>query len=159
PPWARVTLRIINNDAARVAALLAGDVQVMDNVPPDAIARVRGNPNLALAQTLSNRLIYLHIDSFRDQTPFVTDRAGAPLSVNPRRCAGGRRALSLATTRQAIVGRLLAGAAVPGGGLLPDGFFGASPRLRPPPYAPDQARRLLAEAGYPNGFGLTIHGP
>jgi len=61
--WARVTLRIINNDAARVAALLAGDVQVMDNVPPDAIARVRGNANLALAQTLSNRLIYLHIDS------------------------------------------------------------------------------------------------
>jgi peptide/nickel transport system substrate-binding protein len=159
PQWNRVTLRITNNDAARVAALLAGDVQVMDNVAPDAIARVRGNANLQLAQTLSNRLIYLHIDSFRDQTPFATDRLGAPLPTNPLKDVRVRRALSLAINRQAIVGRLLDGAAVPAGGLLPEGFFGSSPRLRPPPFDPDQARRLLAEAGYPNGFGLTIHGP
>ena len=43
--------------------------------------------------------------------------------------------------------------------LLADGFFGSSKRLKPEPYDPEGARRLLAEAGYPNGFAVTIHGP
>jgi len=159
PHWQRVTFKQISNDAARVAALLAGDIQLIENVPPDSIPRVRSNQNLALAQTLSNRLIYLHLDTFRDQSPFVTDRAGAVLPNNPLKDVRVRRAISMAINRQAIVSRLLDGAAVPAGGLLPDGFFGSNPRLTPMPFNQEQARRLLAEAGYPNGFGLTIHGP
>jgi peptide/nickel transport system substrate-binding protein len=65
----------------------------------------------------------------------------------------------MAINRQAIVSRLLDGVAIPAGGLIPDEFFGANPRLQPMPFNQEQARRLLAEAGYPNGFGLTIHGP
>jgi peptide/nickel transport system substrate-binding protein len=159
PHWARVTLKLITNDAARVAALLAGDVQFIENVPPDAIAHVRANANLDISQTVSNRLVYLHLDSFRDQSPFTTDRAGAVLPNNPLRDVRVRRALSMAINRQAIVSRLLEGVAVPAGGLIPDEFFGANPRLQPMPFNQEQARRLLAEAGYPNGFGLTIHGP
>jgi hypothetical protein len=45
------------------------------------------------------------------------------------------------------------------GGLLAEGFFGVSPNTKPDAYDPDAARKLLAEAGYPNGFALTIHGP
>ncbi len=157
--WQRVTLRQISNDAARVAALLAGDIQAIENVPPDAIPRLRGNDNIAMAQTVSNRLVYLHLDTHRDQSPFATDRAGAVLPNNPLKDVRVRRALSMAINRQAIVSRLLDGVAIPAGGLLPDEFFGANPRLTPMPYNPEQARRLLAEAGYPNGFGLTIHGP
>src|SRR5205085_5433191 len=77
PHWGRVTLRQISNDAARAAALLAGDIQAIENVPPDAIPRLRGDANIAMSQVVSNRIIYLHLDTFRDQSPFATDRAGA----------------------------------------------------------------------------------
>ena len=45
------------------------------------------------------------------------------------------------------------------GQLLPEGMFGTTPRLKVEPYDPEGARKLLAEAGYPNGFGLTVHSP
>ena len=48
---------------------------------------------------------------------------------------------------------------VPAGQLLPEGFFGVSPNLKPEKYDPEGAKRLLAEAGVPDGFQLTIHGP
>jgi len=50
-------------------------------------------------------------------------------------------------------------AAAPAGQLLPDGYFGTSQRLSPEPFDPEGARRLLAEAGYSDGFGITLHGP
>src|SRR5262249_41212107 len=131
--WQRVTLKLITNDAARVAALLAGDIQFIENVPPDAIPRVRSNPNLGMAQAVSNRLVYLHLDTFRDQSPFTTDRAGAVLPNNPLRDVRVRRALSMAINRQAIVSRLLDGVAIPAGGLVPDELFGAVPRAPPTP--------------------------
>jgi peptide/nickel transport system substrate-binding protein len=138
--WQRVNFRLIVND-------------------PDSLARIRASQNLVLAQTASNRLIYLHVDSSRDQSPFVTDRAGAVLPNNPLKDVRVRRALSMAINRPAIVSRLFEGAAVPAGGFMPEGFFGSSPRLQPIAFDQEGARRLLAEAGYPNGFGLTIHGP
>jgi peptide/nickel transport system substrate-binding protein len=51
------------------------------------------------------------------------------------------------------------GVALPAGQLLPEGFFGVSPTLKPETYDPEGAKKLLAQAGYPNGFGLTLHGP
>src|SRR5262249_47468128 len=51
------------------------------------------------------------------------------------------------------------GLAIPAGQFLPEGFFGFSPVLKPEAYDPEGAKKLLAEAGYPDGFGLTLHGP
>ena len=49
--------------------------------------------------------------------------------------------------------------AMPAGQLLADSFFGTSKKLKPDKYDPQGAKKLLAEAGYPNGFGLTLHAP
>ncbi len=159
PHWARVALKLITNDSSRVAALLAGDVQMIEAVPTSDVARLKKTPSVNLVRIVSNRLIYLHVDTFRDQSPFATDKAGALLPNNPLKDVRVRKALSKAINRPAIVERLMESEAIPAGGLLPDGFFGVSPKLKPETFDPEGARKLLTEAGYPNGFGLTIHGP
>jgi peptide/nickel transport system substrate-binding protein len=159
PAWDKVTLRALNNDSARVAALLAGDVQMIENVPTPDMTRVKGNKDLAVSQVVGNRVIYLHIDTARDKSPFVTDKAGKPMDKNPLKDLKVRQAMSKAINRQAIVDKLMEGLAVPAGQLLPDGFFGTSPKLKPEKFDLEGAKKLLAEAGYKDGFGLTIHSP
>jgi peptide/nickel transport system substrate-binding protein len=158
-PWEKVVVKPVSSPPSRLAALLAGDVDVIDFVPTADIANLEENDKVALAQTVSNRLIYLHIDSNRDQSPFVTDKDGKPMTQNPLRDPRVRKALSKAINRDAIVERVMEGVAIPAGQLLPDGFFAVSPNLRPEPYDPEGAKKLLAEAGVADGFGLTIHGP
>jgi peptide/nickel transport system substrate-binding protein len=159
PAWDKVTLRLLTNEASRVAALLAGDVQMIEIIPTQDMAKIKANKDLTVSSVVGNRVIYLHIDTARDQSPFVTDKAGKALDKNPLRDLRVRRAISLAINRQAIVERLMEGEAVPAGQLLPETFFGTSKNLKPDPYDPERAKKLLAEAGYPDGFGLTIHGP
>ena len=77
---------------------------------------------------------------------------------NPFRDARVRRAISKAIDRNAIVERVMEGSAVPASQMLPEGFFGYSPKLSADAYDPEGARKLLAEAGHPDGFQLTIHG-
>jgi peptide/nickel transport system substrate-binding protein len=78
---------------------------------------------------------------------------------NPLKDLRVRQAISKAIHRDAIVDRVMEGIAVKAGQLLPDGFFGVSPNLEPEAYDPEGAKQLLADAGLPNGFKLTIHGP
>jgi peptide/nickel transport system substrate-binding protein len=159
PAWQRATLKLITNNSARVAALLAGDVQMIEQVPSTDYARLKTNANVAISQVVGNRVIYLHVDSFRDQSPFATDKAGAVLPNNPLKDMRVRKALSKAINRQGIVDRIMEGVAIPAGGVLAEGFFGVSPKLKPEAFDPEGARKLFTEAGYSNGFGLTIHGP
>jgi len=158
-PWDRVTFRIITSDPTRVASLLAGEVRAIENVPTNDLAKLTGNKDLAIYRTVSVRLMYLHLDTARDKTPFATDKAGKPLEKNPLRDLRVRRAMSKAINRQALVERVMEGAAVTSGQLMPENFFGFTPTLKPEPYDPEGARKLLAEAGYPDGFGLTLHAP
>jgi len=158
-PWDKVTFKFIKSEPARVAALLAGDVDAIDNVPTVDIERLKKDPRVTLSSGISNRIIYLHMDQFRDVSPFVTDKDGNPLKSNPLKDARVRKALSLMINREAIVERVMEGVAIPAGQLLPEGFFGVSPNLKPDPYDPAKAKKLLAEAGYPDGFALTAHGP
>ncbi len=159
PAWDKVTLRIITADPARVAALLAGDVRAIENVPTADIARVAKSSDLTLYRTVSHRVMYLHLDSNRDRSPFVTDKAGKPLDKNPLKDVRVRRAISKAINRQALVERVMEGAAVATGQLMPEGMFGYTSALKTEPYDVEGAKKLLAEAGYPDGFGLTLHAP
>jgi peptide/nickel transport system substrate-binding protein len=158
-PWEKVQFRLIPSDPARVAALIAGDVQAIENVPTADLAKLKTNSAVSLFRSISHRVMYLHLDTNRDRTPFAYDRAGKPLEKNPLKDLRVRRAISKAINRQAIAERVMEGAAVPTGQLMPEGFFGHTPALKVEPYDPEGAKRLLAEAGYPDGFGLTLHGP
>jgi peptide/nickel transport system substrate-binding protein len=158
-PWEKVTLRILPQDAPRVAALLSGDVQIIENVPTADVGKLRGNKQLTMYKAISDRLIYLHLDSARDASPFVTDKAGAPMAKNPLRDPKVRKALSKMINRPAIVERVMEGEAVMAGQLVPDFLFGATKNLAVEKFDVEGAKKLLAEAGYPDGFGLTIHTP
>jgi peptide/nickel transport system substrate-binding protein len=160
PAFAKVRFRMISNSAARVAALLAGDVSMIEGVPTADIEKLAKDPRITIASAVSNRIIYLHLDSARERnSPFVTDLAGKPLEANPLRDARVRKAISKMIDRDAIVSRIMEGQAKAAGQLLPETFFGTSKRLKPEKYDPEGAKKLLAEAGYPNGFGITLHTP
>lgn len=150
----KVTIKPIKSDPTRVAALLAGDVDFIDQVPTADIERLKGDANINLSQGVSNRIIYLHMDQFREKTPFVTGT-----EKNPLLDVRVRKAISKAINREAIVERVMEGVAIPAGQLLPSTFFGVSKNLKPEPYDVKGAKKLLEEAGYPKGFGLTLHGP
>jgi ABC-type transport system substrate-binding protein len=158
-PWEHVTLRIITSDPTRVASLLSREVGAIEQVPTADLARISKQPDLSVYRIVSHRIMYLHVDSNRDVSPFVTDKAGKPLPKNPLKDVRVRRAISKAINRQALVDRVMEGAARPSGQLMPEGMFGWSPTLKPDAYDPDGAKKLLAEAGYPDGFSLTLHGP
>ena len=160
PAFAKVRYKMITNSAARVAALLAGDVQMIEAVPTADIEQLKKDARVSLASIVSNRIIYLHMDSAREKnSPFVTDKAGKPLEANPFRDPRVRKAISKLVDRDAIVSRIMEGQAQPAGQLLPDHFFGTSKRLKPEKYDPEGAKKLLAEAGFPDGFGVTLHTP
>jgi peptide/nickel transport system substrate-binding protein len=158
PQWQRVIFRGIKSDPSRVAALLAGDVDLIDEVPAIDMARLKKDPKLTIAQTISNRIIYLHLDHFRDDSPFVKAKDGGAIK-NPLRDRRVRTAISKMIDRDAIVSRVMEGQAVKAGQLLPEGFFGVSKKLQPVAYDPSGAKKLLAEAGVPSGFRMTIHSP
>ena len=159
-PWSRVSYRFIGNDSARTAALLAGDVDLIDQVPTSDLARLRRDNRVTLAEVQGVRVIYLVPDRSRDSNvPFVTDNAGQPLPKNPFNDLRVRRALSLAINREALCRQVMEGTAAPTGQWLPPGTYSYNPEVKPDPFNPDQAKALLAEAGYPQGFKLTLHGP
>lgn len=160
PAWENVRFKMIPSAPARVAALLAGDVQLIEAVPTADIANLKKDKRVALSSAVSNRIIYLHMDSDREKnSPFVTTGDGKPMEANPLRDPRVRKAISKMIDRDAIIARIMEGQGVAAGQLLPETFFGTSKTLKPEKYDPEGAKKLLAEAGYPNGFGITLHAP
>jgi peptide/nickel transport system substrate-binding protein len=158
PMWTVVTFKPIKSGPSRVAALLAGDVDLIEQTPTVDLERLKKEPGVALSDGISNRVIYLHLDHARDDSPFVKAKDGSAIK-NPLKDLRVRRAISKAINRDLIVERVMEGVAIKAGQLLPEGFFGVSKNLEPEAYDPEGAKKLLAEAGFPDGFKLTIHGP
>ena len=159
PAWDKVTLRVIPADPSRTASLLSGELDAIEHVPSADINNLNKNNALRVLQTTSWRTILLHLDQYRAQPPGVTDLNGKPLAANPFMDQRVRRALSKAINRSAIAERVMEGLAVPAANIVSPGVFGYNSALKAEPYDPEGAKRLLAEAGYPNGFRVTLAGP
>ena len=148
PAWEHVSYRFIPNDASRTAALLAGDVDFIDFVPTTDLANLRKDAKVKLWEELGLRLIFLGLDQSRDgPSPFVSGPGGEKLDKNPLKDRRVRQALSVAINRQAIVDRVMEGAAVPAGQYLPPGVYSHVADLKAPPYDPEQ-REEAARGGW-----------
>ena len=158
PEFDSATIKFLGNPAARSAALLSGSVDAIEQIPPSDISAFQSRNDIALYSAVSTRVIYIAMDQGRDESPFVTDADGKPMTVNPLKDRRVRLALSKMINRQGIVERVLLGAGEPTGQMVPDGMGGHDPSLKPMPFDPEGAKKLLAEAGYPRGFGITVHG-
>ena len=159
PAWSEVTLRILHADTSRIAALLAGDVDVIENIPTADLTRLKTNANLRLEQKVSWRTLFLHMDQYRDQPPHLSDKSGKPLAKNPFMDARVRLAVSKAINRPALVERVMEGFAIAAGNLVSPPVFGHVDALKAEIYEPEAAKKLLAEAGYPDGFAITLYAP
>jgi peptide/nickel transport system substrate-binding protein len=157
PEFDTVTVKFLSNPAARSAALLSGAVDVIEQIPPSDIDVFKNRPGVTLYDAVSTRVVYVGMDQGRDESPFITDKDGKPMTVNPLKDRRVRLALSKLINRQAIVERVLSGAGEQTGQLVPDGMGGYDPSLKPVALDLAGAKQLLTEAGYPDGFGLTLH--
>lgn len=157
PAFSTVTLRFIDSPATRLAALLAGDVQAIEKVPAPDLVKLRVNPAYSVFSKTSSRLFFLAPDQMRTVTPFVSGKDGKPLAKNPLQDLRVRQALSMAIGRDLIRDRVMEGLADPTLNLSPSLTEGYNPALAVPRYDPAGAKKLLAQAGYPDGFALTLH--
>jgi peptide/nickel transport system substrate-binding protein len=157
PEFDVVTVKFLANPAARSAAMLSGAVDVIEQIPPSDIGIFQNRGDLTLYDAVSTRVVYVGMDQGRDDSPFITDKDGRPMTVNPLKDRRVRLALSKMINRQAIVERVLSGAGEATGQIVPDGMGGHDPASKAAAFAPAAAKQLLTEAGYPDGFGLTLH--
>lgn len=156
PRWDKVTYRFISDDGARVAALLGKDVDLINAVPPALLGRLKSDPSVNVVTGPSSRMMFLAVDDGRAQTPFITGPDNQPLAKNPLQDLRVRQALSLAIDRKLLIQRVLGGLGYPTGQLTPKGFGGYNPDIAVTEANTARAKALLAQAGYPAAFGLTI---
>lgn len=157
--WDKVSFRIITAGAPRMAALLSGDVDAIESIPPADLSKLKSNAKFKLEQKVSWRTLFWHLDHQARVSPYITDKAGKPLATNPLKDIRVRKAIAKAINRAALTERILEGLAVPASNLVAPGVFGYNDSLKVEAYDPEGAKKLLAEAGYPNGFAITLHGP
>jgi len=145
----------IKSDPTRVAALLSGDVDMLTDLPTQDIARLRQDSKLKVVDGPEVRTIYLAPDmgspelkhsNIKGKNPFADKRV--------------RQALSMAIDREAIKRNIMRGLSIPAGLMVAPGVNGHSPELDTPIKTDvEGAKKLLADAGYPNGFEVRLNCP
>jgi peptide/nickel transport system substrate-binding protein len=146
---------ILNSDATRVAALLSGEVDMVHVVPAQDVERIRRAPGLRILDGQENRTVMLGMNQLLDELP-GSDVRGR----NPFRDVRVRQAIAHAIDMDTIRSRTLRGLAVPTGSMwtqFVNGWDAGTDARRP--FDRERARVLLAEAGYPNGFTVTLDCP
>jgi len=154
PKIKKVTFRPISNAATRTAALLTGEVDIIEDVPVRDVDKLKNTEGLSVVDRPSERLIYLHVDSHRPQGPGIIG-----LDRNPLADIRVRKALSMAINRDSIVKMIMNGNAYATNQMVLKGRRGYVEDMPAPKYDPEEAKKLLAEAGYPDGFKVYLDAP
>ena len=141
PDIPNVRFEFIPESSAQIVALETGEVDAMMRVPPQEVERLEDDPNIEVVRESSVRTIYIGFNNLKE--PFNYARV--------------RRALNHAVNKEEIVNGLFEGFTVADAPVVPAVFGHES--VGPYEYDPERARELLAEAGYPDGFEMTIHHP
>src|SRR5690606_2973468 len=116
------------------------------------VPRIKNTPGFGYVVTPSVRVVFFQLDVERNPSPGVKAADGS----NPLQDVRVRRAISMAIDRKTIVERIMDGLATPANQFLIDGLYGTLPNPPELKYDPQEAKRLLAEAGYPDGFELKV---
>jgi peptide/nickel transport system substrate-binding protein len=150
-----VIFNVIGNDSTRVAALLSGEVDVMEPVPVQDVARIQANSALKVLQGPELRVIFLGMDQKRDELLFSSVKG-----KNPFKDKRVRQAFYQAIDIEAIKSRVMRGAATPVAILFPPQVKGFAPDLaKRLPFDVEAAKKLMADAGYGAGFELKMNCP
>jgi len=145
----------IGSDATRVAALLSGEIDVMEPVPLQDVERVKAAGKFNVLQGPELRTIFLGMDQKRDELQFSSVKG-----KNPFKDKRVRQAFFQAIDIEAIKSRVMRNAATPTALMVGPGVRGFQPDMNKRlPYDPDAAKKLLADAGYPNGFEVGMNCP
>ena len=151
----RAVFTPISNDATRVAALLSGEIDLMYPVPLQDVNRLENDPNASALQGPELRTIFLGFDQWRDES---LDMPGS--GKNPFKDKRVRQAFYQAININAIKRVVMRNAATPTGLMIAPGINGFQEDMNDrAAYDPDAAKKLLAEAGYPDGFPVTFDCP
>jgi peptide/nickel transport system substrate-binding protein len=150
-----LTLTTIKQDATRVAALLSGEVDVVQDVPVQDIERLKASPSLRVSEGPENRSIFFGFD--------VASKELASSDVkgkNPFADVRVRQAVNMSINRQAIQRVVMRGQSVPAGSIVGPFVNGYKKEYdNTGPVDVNKAKGLLTAAGYPNGFSVSLHCP
>lgn len=145
----------IGNAATRVAALLSGEIDLMEPVPLQDVARIKASPNLKVMQGPELRTIFLGMDQKRDELLFSNVKG-----KNPFKDKRVRQAFYQAIDIETIKNRVMRGASSPTALMVGPGVRGFSPEQNKRlPYDVDAAKKLMADAGYASGFEVGLNCP
>ncbi len=152
PHWKTVKMVPVPNAGPRLTGLMSGDYDIIESPAARDLPRIKDNSKLDFVATPSTRLIFFQPDAGRAQSPFAKAADGK----NPLQDLRVRQAINMAIDRKAIVQRLMDGMATVANQYMPTGMFGSLDKPTEIKFDPEAAKKLLAEAGYPQGFELTL---
>jgi len=144
----------IVSDATRVAALLSGEVDLVNDPPPQDVPRLAQTPGIKVLEGTENRIVFIGMDQARDELLYSNVKG-----KNPFKDKRVRQALYHAIDIEAIKKTTMRGLSQPSGGMLPSPLTTTPEIEKRLPYDRERAKKLLAEAGYPNGFEVTLDCP
>ena len=149
-----VMYRPIVSDATRVAALISGEVDLVNDPPPQDVPRLKQTPGVKVIEGTENRVVFIGMDQSRDELLYSSVKG-----KNPFKDVRVREALYRAVDIDAIRNATMRGLSQPTGAMLPAPTQSTPELEKRIPFDRARAKQLLAEAGYPNGFDVTLDCP